>query len=76
MGASTGRGGCEQSDLPGEAFYPCQSASLADQAVAHRLLGAALMNHSQLSKHAGIWFRNQGRRARSANRQRRSAPAD
>ena len=39
MGASTGRGGCEQSDLPGEAFYPCQSASLADQAVAHRLAG-------------------------------------
>lgn len=39
MEASIDRGGCEQSDLPGEAFYPCQSASLVDPAVAHRLAG-------------------------------------
>jgi hypothetical protein len=60
MGASVDRGGCEQSDLPGGAFYPCQSASLADQAVAHRLAGRGSGEPLPTFQTCGNWFRNRG----------------
>ena len=71
MGASIDRGGCEQAAASNRTCRE-EPSTRANQRVWRirpwptALLGAALVNHSQLSKHAGIWFRNQGRRARSA----------